>query len=175
MATWRRVDQLLLGVSCALEWRSRDHRPRSTVSTRRSTSTSTSPPTLTTIPPGSRMSMCGSGCEDGVPPGVAGASALIRTDTPLSPLLFSATFASNWRRQVKSWPGAMPCARATCETVDSGRADSATIRSLSSRLHRRRRSTDVITLSALIVLAYYRDKHSTSRNISTRQPPEDTY
>ncbi len=41
----------------------------------------------------------------------------------------------------------MPCARATCEAVRSGRADSATIRSFSSRLQRRRRSTDVITFA----------------------------
>jgi hypothetical protein len=59
--------------------------------------------------------------------------------------------ANNSRRQVKSWPGAMSCARATCDTVQFGRADSATIRSFASRLQRRRRSTDVITSTVAIV------------------------
>jgi hypothetical protein len=54
----------------------------------------------------------------------------------------------------------MPCSRATCDAVLPGRDDSATIRSFSSRLQRRRRSTD-----------------SASREITgkTRQPSEDAY
>jgi len=42
--------------------------------------------------------------------------------------------------------------RATCDAVLPGRDDSATIRSFSSRLQRRRRSTDVITSTAVIAL-----------------------
>jgi hypothetical protein len=50
--------------------------------------------------------------------------------SPRSPSLpwLSIAAANNSRRQVKSWPGA----RATCDTVQSGRANSATIRSSSA-------------------------------------------
>jgi hypothetical protein len=77
----------------------------------------------------------------------------IRTGTkPLSPAWLPIAGANSCRRQVKSWPGAIPCVRATCDAVRSGRADSATIRSFSSRLQRRHRSTDVITSTVVIVL-----------------------
>jgi hypothetical protein len=46
-----------------------------------------------------------------------------------------------------------PPARATCDVVRRGCADSATIRSFSSRLQRRRRSTDMIVTIAIALRA----------------------
>lgn len=60
--------------------------------------------------------------------------------------------ASIWRRQVNSCAGRIPCARATCETVRPGFANSATSCCFSSAVQRHRRSTGAITSARAIVL-----------------------
>ena len=67
-----------------------------------------------------------------------GGTVLAGTTSSPAPAAVSAPCAISLR-QVKSWLPAIPCRRATSETVLPGRFVSSTIRTFSSVLHRRRR------------------------------------
>src|ERR1041385_7180954 len=58
----------------------------------------------------------------------------------------------NWRRHRKNWLVAIPAARATSDATAPGSIAAATKRSFSARDQRRRRSTDVITSTCVLVI-----------------------
>jgi hypothetical protein len=56
------------------------------------------------------------------------------------------------RRQPYSWLGCIPACRAIADTLAPGSSDAATSCSFSAELHRRRRSTEVITSTRPLVM-----------------------
>src|SRR5262245_25486247 len=74
------------------------------------------------------------------------ASAAIRTAAKLA----TGDRRSSCRRHPYSWLGWIPASRATAETLAPGSSEADTNRSFSAALHRRRRSTDVMTSIALL-------------------------
>src|SRR5258706_7581363 len=99
---------------------------------------STAPVIRTRVPPASSISITptGSGDLD------AGAASMICTGT--NPDTATCRVHS-WRRHLYNWLGWSPASRASADTTAFGLSEAATRRSFSAELHRRRRSTDVIT------------------------------
>jgi len=128
----------------------RDNHRRSTVITRRSVARPTSCPTFTDVPSGSMISIlppdtCSApapaACLASLP--VAG-SPIVRTGRNTSGGPGLSTPRRTWLRQFHSRPRLISYRRAISAMPEPGCSVYATIRSFSSRLQRRRRSTPVM-------------------------------
>src|SRR5215469_11433763 len=99
---------------------------------------STAPVIRSRVPSASSISITptGAGSPD------AAVSAMIRTGAKSGATLCR---KQRWRRHLYNWLGCSPASRASADTTAPGSSDAATSRSFSAELHRRRRSTDVIT------------------------------
>ena len=131
----------------------RNNHRRSTAITRRSVAKPTSCPTLIDVPSGSVISILPSGtcsvplADDGStcpPPSPFAGSLIVRTGKKTGGASDLSTPRRTWLRQFHSSPRLISYLRAISAMPKPGCSVSATIRSFSSRLQRRRRSTPVM-------------------------------
>src|SRR5262249_15915822 len=124
---------------------------------------STAPVIRSRVPPASSISITPTGAGN---PGVA-VSSMIRTGAnpgaaPGRP--------HSWRRHLYNWLGWSPASLASADTKAPGSNDAATSRSFSAELHRRRRSTDLITSTSLFpIVPTPRNSHVTSQTQALRK------
>src|SRR5260370_27285 len=97
------------------------------------------------VPPASSISITPTGAGN---PGPAVAPTICTGANPDA----APCRAYSWRRHLYNWLGWTPASRASADTTAHGSSDAATNCSFSAELHRRRRSTDVITSTSVFAI-----------------------